>query len=80
MRIIGVCSSTYYGNAQYTAAGLEAQCHGNASMQKSRSHTIVASFVLRALLDRHANQRPYKSRSVLSVEKMVSKIFSSSFK
>jgi hypothetical protein len=80
MKIMGVSSSTFYRNAQNAAAGYEAQLHGNTGMRKPRSHTVVASAVLGALLARHADHMPHKSRSLSSGEKVVSKVLPSSFK
>ena len=80
MKIMGVSSSTFYRNATNAAAGHEAQFHGNTGLRKTRSHTIVASAVLGAILDRHADHMPHKSRNLPSGEKVVAKVLPASFK
>ena len=80
MKIMGVSSSTFYRNAQYAAAGFEAQFHGNTGLRKPRNHTVVATAVLGAILDRHADHMPHKSRVLPSGETVVAKVLPSSFK
>ncbi|KAG0574851.1 hypothetical protein KC19_VG296900 [Ceratodon purpureus] len=80
MKIMGVSSSTFYRNAKYAAAGFEAQFHGNTGLRKPRNHTVVATAVLGAILDRHADHMPHKSRVLPSGETVVAKVLASSFK
>ena len=55
MKIMGVSSTTFYRNAKFAAAGHAAQNHGNTGLCKLRSHTVVATATLGAILDRHAD-------------------------
>ena len=80
MKIMGVSSSTFYRNAKYAAAGFEAQFHGNTGLRKPRNHTVVATAVLGAILDRHADHMPHKSRVLPTGETVVAKVLPSSFK
>ena len=65
MKIMGVSSTTFYRNAKSTAAGHAAQNHGNTDLRKPRSHTVVATATLGAILDRHADHMPHKTRVLL---------------
>ena len=38
-----VSSTTFYRNAKFAATGHAAQNHGNTSLRKPRSHTVVAT-------------------------------------
>ena len=79
MKIMGVSSSTFYRNAKFVAADHAAQNHGNTGLRKPRSHTVVATTTLGAILDRHAEHMPYKTRVLLSREKVVAKVLPSKF-
>ena len=61
MKIMGVSSTTFYRNAKSAAAGHAAQNHGNTGLHKPRSHTVVATATLGAILDRHADHMPHKT-------------------
>ena len=80
MRICGVSLSTFYRKAQDAAAGYAAQHHGNTGLRKPRSHTVVATASLGAILDRHADHMPHKSRVLPSGEKVVAKVLPASWK
>ena len=80
MKIIGVSLYTFYRNAKFTAAGHAAQNHGNMGLRKPRSHTVVATATLGAILDRHADHMPHKTRVLPSGEKVVAKVLPSNFK
>ena len=80
MKIMGVSSSTFYRNAKFTVVGHAAQNHGNMGLRKPRSHTIVAIATLGAILDRHADHMPHKTRVLSSEEKVVAKVLPSNFK
>ena len=80
MKIMGVSSSTFYRNAKFTAPGHVAQNHGNTSLCKPRSHIVVATTTLEAVLDRHADHMPHKTRVLPSREKVVAKVLPSNFK
>ena len=80
MKIMGVSSSTFYRNAEYATAGFEAQFHGNTGLRKPRNHTVVATAVLGAILDRHTDHMPHKSRVLPTGETVVAKVLPSSFK
>ena len=80
MKIMGVSSSIFYCIAKFAATGHAAQNHGNTGLRKPRSHTIVATAMLGAILDRHANHMPYKTRILPSGEKVVAKVLSTNFK
>ena len=80
MKIMGVSSTTFYRNAKSAAAGHVAQNHGNMGLGKPRSHTVVATATLGAILDRHAHHMPHKTRVLPSGEKVVAKVLPSNFK
>ena len=80
MKIMGVSSTTFYRNAKSAAAGHAAQNHGNTGLRKPRSHTVVATATLGAILDRHANHMPHKTWVLPSGEKVVAKVLPSNFK
>ena len=80
MKIMGVSSSTFYHNAKFAAAGHAVQNHGNTGLRKPRSHIVVATATLEAILDRHADHMPHKTLALPSVEKVVTKVFPSNFK
>ena len=80
MKIMGVSSTTFYRNAKSAAAGHVAQNHGNTGLCKPRSHTVVATATLGAILDRHADHMPHKTRVLPSREKVVAKVLPSNFK
>ena len=77
---MGVSSSTFYRNAKYAPAGFEAQFHGNTSLRKPKNHTVVATAVVGAILDTHANHMPHKTRVLPTGEKFVAKVLLSRFK
>ena len=77
---MGVSSTTFYRNAKFVAAGYAAQNHGNTGLRKPRSHTVVATATLGAILDRHADHMPHKTRVLPSGEKVVAKVLPSNFK
>ena len=66
MKIMGVSSTTFYRNAKIAAAGHAAQNHRNTGLLKPRSHTVVATATLGAILDRHVDHMPHKTRVLLS--------------
>ena len=80
MKIIGVSSSTFYRNAKFTAAGHVAQNHGNMDLRKPRSHTVLATTTLGAILNRHADHMPHKTCVLPSWEKVVAKVLPAHFK
>ena len=52
MKIMDVSSTIFYRNAKSAATGHAVQNHGNTSLRKPRSHTIVATATLGAIFDR----------------------------
>ena len=60
MKIMGVSSSTFYCNAKFAAAGHATQNHSNTGLCKPRSYTIVATAMLGAIRDRHADHMLHK--------------------
>ena len=80
MKIMGVSLTTFYRNAKSAAASHAAQNHGNTGLRKPRSHTVVATATLGAILDRHADHMPHKTRILPSGEKVVAKVLPSNFK
>ena len=48
-------------------------------LHKPRSHTIVATAILGAILDRHADHMRHKTRVLPSREKVVAKVLPSNF-
>ena len=80
MKIMGVSLTTFYRNAKFAAAGHAAQNHGNTGLRKPRSHTVVATATLGAILDRHADHMPLKTRVLLFGEKVDAKVLPSNFK
>ena len=80
MKIKGVSLSTFYRNAKFAAAGHAAQNHGNTGLRKPRNHIVVAIATLGAILDRHADHMPHKTRVLPSGEKVVAKVLPSNFK
>ena len=80
MKIMGVSLTTFYRNAKFAAAGHATQNHRNTGLRKPRSHTIVATATLGAILDRHVDHMPHKTRVLLSWEKVVAKVLPSNFK
>ena len=80
MKIMGVSSTTFYRNAKSATASHAAQNHGNTGLRKPRSHTVVATAMLGAILDRHADHMPHKTRVLPSGEKVVAKVLPSNFK
>ena len=75
MKIMGVSLTTFYRNAKSAA-----QNHGNTGLRKPRSHRVVATATLGAILDRHAEHMPHKTRVLSSGEKVVAKVLPSNFK
>ena len=49
-------------------------------MHKPRSHIFLATTMLRAILDRHANHMPHKTCALLSEEKVIAKVLPANFK
>ena len=80
MKIMDVSSSTFYHNAQFAVAGHVAQNHGNTGLRKPRSHIVVATATLGAILNRHADHMPHKTRVLPSGEKVVAKVLPANFK
>ena len=80
MKTIGVSLTTFYRNAKSAAAGHAAQNHGNTGLRKPRSHTVVATTTLGAILDRHVDHMPHKTRVLSFGEKVVAKVLPSNFK
>ena len=77
---LGVNLTTFYRNAKSAVAGHVAQNHGNTGLCKPRSHIVVATATLGAILDRHANHMPHKTGVLSSREKVVAKVLPSNFK
>ena len=80
MKIMGVSSTTFYRNAKFVVASHAAQNHGNTGLRKPRSHIVVATAMLGAIFDRHADHMPHKIRVLPSGEKVVAKVLPSNFK
>ena len=80
MKIMGVSSSTFYCNAKFVAVGHAAQNHGNTGLRKPRSHTVVAIATLGAILNRHADHMPHKTRVLPFGKKVVAKVLPINFK
>ena len=80
MKVMGVSSSTFYHNAKFAAASHVAQNHGNTGLRKPRSHIVVDTTTLEAILDKHANHMPHKTRVLSSGEKVVAKVLPANFK
>ena len=80
MKIMGVSSITFYRNAKFAIANHAAQNHGNTGLHKPRSHTVVATATLGAILDRHADHMPHKTRVLPSGEQVVAKVLPSKWK
>ena len=62
MKIMGVSLTTFYRNTKFAATGHAAQNHGNTGLRKPRSHTVVATATLGAILDKHVDHMPHKTR------------------
>ena len=77
---MGVSSTTFYRNAKSATAGHATQNHGNTGLRKPRSHTVVATAMLGAILDRHGDHMPHKTWVLPSGEKVVAKVLPSNFK
>ena len=75
-----VSSSTFYRNAKFAAIGHAVQNHGNTGLRKPRSHTIVDTFTLGAILNRHVDHMPHKTRVLPTGEKVVAKVLPANFK
>ena len=80
MKIMDVSLTTFYCNAKFAAAAHAAQNHRNTGLRKPRSHTVVATATLGAILDRHADHMPHKTRVLPSGKKVVAKVLPSNFK
>ena len=80
MKIMGVSSTTFYCNAKSAAASHAVQNYGNTGLRKPRSHIVVATATLGAILDRHADHMPHKTRVLSFGEKVVAKVLPSNFK
>ena len=80
MKIMGVNSSTFYCNAKFVATGHVVQNHGNTGLRKPKSHIVVATAMLGAILNRHADHMPHKTYVLLSGEKVVAKVLPANFK
>ena len=59
---MGVSSTTFYRNAKSAVAGHAAQNYGNTGLHKPKSHTVVATATLGAILDSNADHMPHKTR------------------
>ena len=79
MKIMGVSLSTFYHIAKFAAVGHAVQNPVNTGLCKL-SHTVVATAMLGAILDRHADHMPHKTRVLPSGEKVVAKVLPSNFK
>ena len=77
---MGVSSTTFYRNAKFAAAGHAVQNHGNTGLYKPRSHIVVATATLGAILDRHVDHMPHNTWVLPSGEKVVAKVLPSNFK
>jgi hypothetical protein len=75
-----LCETTFYLYAGYAAEGRPAQKHGNSGLRKPRAHTVQATTTLRCILDRSADHMPHRSRTLLSGEKVVSKVLPATWK
>ena len=77
---MGISSSTFYRNVKFAAVGHVAQNHSNTGLRKPRSHTIVAIAMLGAILNRHVDHMPHKTRVLPSGEIVVAKVLLANFK
>ena len=80
MKIMGVSSTTFYRNAKFAATGYAARNHWNTGLRKPRSHTVVATATLGAILDTHADHMLHKTRVLPFGGKVVAKVLPSNFK
>ena len=55
------------------------QNHSNTGLRKPKSHTIVATAMLGAILDRHADHMPHKTHVLPPREKVVAKVLPANF-
>jgi hypothetical protein len=78
--IMGVSETTFYRYVGYAAEERLAQKHGNSGLLKPRAHTMQATTTLRCILDRSANHMPHRSRTLVSSEKVVSKVLPTTWK
>ena len=75
-----VSSSTFYRNVKFAAANHAAQNYGNTGLRKPRSHTIVATATLGAILNRHVDHMPHKTYVLPFGEIVVAKVLPANFK
>ena len=80
MKIMGVSLSTFYRNAKFITANHTVQNHGNTGLCKPRSHTIVATVTLGAILNSYADHMPHKTHVLPFGEKVVAKVLPANFK
>ena len=78
--IAGVSESTFHRFQGYAAKGESAQPHGNAGTMKPRKHTLQAAATLECALEKEADHMPYRTHTLFSGEKVVSKVLPASFK
>jgi hypothetical protein len=71
---MGVPKTTFYHYARYVADSNAAQKHGNSSSIKPRAHTMQAMATLRCILDKSADYRPHRSRTLAFGEKVLLKV------
>jgi hypothetical protein len=60
--------------------GMRANQHGNVGTAKPQTHILQATATLRLLLEQSANHIPYKTRTLETGEKVVSKCLPSSWR
>ena len=78
--IAGVSESTFHRFQGYAAKGESAQPHGNAGMLKPWKHTLQVVATLECALEKEADHMPHRTHTLLSGEKVVSKVLFASFK
>jgi hypothetical protein len=78
--IMGVSRATYYCWKVNTNNGMRADQHGNVEMTISQTHTLQATATLRLMLEQSGDYMPYKTRTLDTGEKVVSKCLISSWR
>ena len=78
--IIGVPETTFYRYAGYLAEGRPTKKHGNSGLLKPQAHIMQATATLRCKLDRSADHMPYRFQILASSEKVVLKVFPTTWK
>ena len=80
MKIMGVSSSTFYRNAKFAVVHHATPNHSNSDLHKPKRHTIVATTMLGAILDKHIDHMPHKTCVHPFGEKIVAKVLPANFK